>query len=71
MVSAARAGKEPEAQVIEILEEKDQVFIGTLKIDRNYCALVTDSKYIAADIIIPKNKTKCGKSSDKAIARIS
>ncbi len=71
MVSAARAGKEPEAQVIEILEANDQVFIGTLKIDKNYCALVTDSKYLAADIIIPKNKTKGGKSGDKAIARIT
>lgn len=71
MISAARAGKEPEAQVIEILEAKDQVFIGTLKIERNYCALVTDSKFLAADIIIPKNKIKGGKSGDKAIAKIS
>lgn len=71
MVSAARAGKEPEAQVIEILEAKDQVFIGTLKVDRNYSALVTDSKFLAADIIIPKNKLKGGKSGDKAVARIT
>ncbi len=71
MVSAARAGREPEAQVIEILEAKDQVFIGTLKVDKNYAALVTDSKFLAADIIIPKNKLKGGKTGDKAIARIT
>lgn len=71
MVSAARPGHDAEAQVIEILEANDQVFIGTLKIDRNYCALVTDSKFLAADIIIPKSKIKGGKSGDKAVARIT
>lgn len=71
MVSAARAGREPEAQVIEILEAKEQVFIGTLKVDKNYSALVTDSKFLAADIIIARNKLKGGKTGDKAIARIT
>ncbi len=71
MVSAARAGRDPEAQVIEILEAKDQVFIGTLKVDKTYSALVTDSKFLAAYIIIPRNKLKGGKSGDKAIARIT
>ncbi len=71
MVSALRKGQEPEAQVLEILEPKDQVFIGTLKVEKNYAALVTDSKFLAADIIIPRNKLKGGKSGDKAIARIT
>ncbi len=71
MVSAARAGREPEAQVMEILEAKDQVFIGTLKVDKNYAALVTDSKFLAADIIIPRNRLRGGKTGDKAIARIT
>lgn len=70
-VSANRKGQEPEAKVIEILEVKDQVFIGTLKVDKNYAALVTDSKFLAADIIIPRSKLKGGKSGDKAIARIT
>lgn len=71
MVSAMRKGQEPEAQVLEIVEPKDQVFIGTLKVEKNYAALVTDSKFLAADIIIPRNKLKGGKSGDKAIARIT
>ena len=71
MVSAARAGREPEAQVIEIIDAKEQTFIGTLKVDRNYAALVSDSKFLAADIIIPKNKLKGGKTGDKAVARIT
>ncbi|MDE7159616.1 MAG: ribonuclease R [Muribaculaceae bacterium] len=71
IVSASRRGQDPEAQVVEILETKDQVFIGTLKVEKNYAALITDSKHLAADIIIPRSKLKGGKTGDKAIARIT
>ena len=67
---AQRKGVEPEAQVVEILEKKDQVFIGTLKVDKNFAFLQTDSKYLASDIFIPKGKLKGGQTGDKAIARI-
>jgi len=70
VVSAARKGQNPEARVIEIVEAKEQQFVGTLKIDKNYSALVTDSKFLAADIIIPRTKLKGGKNGDKAVARI-
>ena len=70
MVSARRKGAEPEAKVVEIIEPKEQVFIGTLHTDGNYSALITDSKYLAADIIIPRSKLKGGKHGDKAVARI-
>ncbi len=70
VVSAARKGQNPEARVIEIVESKEQQFVGTLKIDKNYAALVTDSKFLAADIIIPRTKLKGGKNGDKAVARI-
>lgn len=70
VVSAARKGQNPEARVIEIVEAKEQQFVGTLKIDKNYSALVTDSKFLAADIIIPRAKLKGGKNGDKAVARI-
>ena len=71
VISAARKGQDPEAQVVEIVEEKDQVFIGTLKVEGNYAALVTDSKFLAADIIIERGRLKRGKDGDKAIARIT
>ena len=71
IVSAARKGVEPEARVIEIVEAKEQTFIGTLKVDKNYARLVTDSKFLAADIMLPKNRLKGGKDGDKAVVRIS
>ena len=70
VVSAARKGQEPEAQVIEIVEAKDQQFVGTLKIEKNYAALITDSKFLAADIVLPRGRLKGGKNGDKAVVRI-
>lgn len=70
-VAARRRGVEPEAQVIEIIEEKDQTFIGTLHVDRHLAFLETDSKFLANDIMIPRAKLRGGKTGDKAIVRIT
>lgn len=72
-IAAARRGAEPEAEVIEIVEKKDQVFIGTLEIDRRgkMAILNTDSKFMANDIFIPANKLKGGGNGDKAVVRIT
>ena len=59
-ISANRKGQEPEARVIEIVEPNEQVFIGTLNVEKNLATLVTDSKFLAADIIIPRSKLKGG-----------
>ena len=69
-ICARRKGCEPEAEVIEVLEKLDQVFIGTLQVEKYYANLLTDSKYLATDIFIPKNKLKGGVNGDKAVVRI-
>lgn len=69
-ISAKRKGCEPEAEVTEIIEKKDQVFIGTLQAEKYFAHLITDSKFLATDIFIPKNKLKGGKTGDKAIVKI-
>lgn len=71
IVSAARRGVEPEAEVIEIIEQNEQTFIGTLKVDRHYAYLLTDSKFLATDIFIPRNKLKGGRTGQKAIVKIT
>lgn len=71
IVAARRRGVEPEAEVIEIIEEKDQTFIGTLNVSRQFAFLQTDSKFLATDIIIARGKLKGGKTGDKAIVRIT
>lgn len=69
-IAAHRRGTEPEAEVIEIIEKKDQNFIGTLKVERNFAYLLTDSKFLSTDIFIPKSKLKGGKTGDKAVVKI-
>ncbi|MDE6277983.1 MAG: ribonuclease R [Muribaculaceae bacterium] len=70
-VAANVKGKEPEAVVTEIIEKTDPTFIGTLKVDKNFAYLETDSKFLATDIYIPKTKLKGGKTGDKAVVRIT
>ena len=69
-IAAHRRGAEPE-EVIEIIEKKEQVFIGTLKVDRHFGYLLTDSKFLSTDIFIPKSKLKGGKTGDKAVVKIT
>lgn len=70
-VYAARRGAEPEAEVVEIVEKNEQTFIGVLNVERGYAIMQTDSKFLATDIFIPKNKLKGGKTGDKVVARIT
>ena len=70
-IAARVKGREPEAIVTEILEKKDQTFIGTLRVDKHFATLTPDSKYLATDIIIPRPKLKGGQTGDKVIARIT
>ncbi len=71
-IAARVKGRDAEAEVIEILEKKEQTFIGTLKVDKHGDGyLMTDSKFLATDINIPKARIKGGKSGDKAIVRIT
>ena len=70
-IAARVRGREPEAIVTEILEKKDQNFIGTLRVDKHFATLAPDSKYLATEIIIPRNKLHGGTTGDKAIVKIT
>ncbi|MDL2243599.1 ribonuclease R, partial [Bacteroidales bacterium OttesenSCG-928-J19] len=69
-ILAKRKGREPEAEVIEILERGKQTFIGVLEVFNNHAFLVVDNKILANDIYISKNKLNGGKTGDKAIVKI-
>ncbi len=70
-IAARRKGAEPEAEVVEIIESTEQTFIGTLQVDRHFAYLLTDSKFLATDIFIPKAKLKGGQTGDKAVVKIT
>ena len=69
-ILAKRKGREPEAEVIEVLHRAQNTLIGVLEVTKNYAFLVVDSKTLANDVFIPKDKLKGGKSGQKAIVRI-
>ena len=70
-IAARVKGREPEAVVNEIIEKKDQTFIGTLKVDKHFASFIPDSKYLATDILIPRPRLKGAQTGDKAVARIT
>ena len=45
--------------------------MGILSVERQYAFLITDSKTLANDIFIPKNKLRGGKNGEKAVVRIT
>lgn len=63
--------KSLEGQVIEILERANTTFVGTLKVNKNYAFLLTETSTLANDIFIPKDKLKGGKDGDKAVVKIT
>lgn len=61
----------PIAEVIEIVERKEQTYVGTLDVSATFGYLLTESKTLGVDIFIPFDKLNGGKTGDKAIVRIT
>jgi len=70
-ILARRKGKTPEAEVIEILERANNIFIGVLSVGKNHAFLLTDSKILANDIFIPNNKLRGAKDGQKVVVKIT
>lgn len=69
-IQAARRGREPEGEVVEILERKQNRFVGVLDVQPNFSFLVLDSKILANDIFIPRDYLNGGEDGDKAVVEI-
>lgn len=69
-ILAKRKGRDTEGEVLEILERKQTTFVGTLDVQKQFAFLVMDSKILANDIFIPKDKLNGGKDGDKALVEI-
>ncbi len=68
---ARRRGKEAEGEVVEILQRSRDTFVGTLEVTGAYAFLVTESRTLANDIFIPREKLHGGQTGDKAVARVT
>ncbi|MDL2222903.1 ribonuclease R [Bacteroidales bacterium OttesenSCG-928-M11] len=69
-ILAKRKGREPEAEVLEILERSQSTFVGLLEVFNNHAFLVVDNKVLANDIYISKERLHGGKTGQKAIVKI-
>jgi ribonuclease R len=68
---ARRPGHTREAEVTEILERAKDTFVGQLQVEKGFGFLVTESRALATDIFIPKDKLKGGRTGDKAVVKIT
>ena len=53
---ARRRGHVREAQVTEILQRADKLFVGKLSVSKDFAFLLTEDRTLANDIFIPKNQ---------------
>ena len=67
---ARRKNREREGEVIEILKRANDTFVGKLKVDKNYAFLLTESRTLANDIFIPKERLKNAKNGDKVVVKV-
>ena len=63
--------KSAEGEIIQILERKSQLIVGTYEDSRNFGFVVPDNKKIFRDIYIPKNGDETPKTGDKVVVEIT
>ena len=69
-INAMRKRKQPEGEVIEIIERAKTSFVGIITLSKNFAFLVPSGKN-NFDIFIPKDKLMGAKQGQKAIAKIT
>lgn len=67
---AHRRGRGREGEVIEIIKRAHDTFVGILRVQKHYAFLVTENRAMPADIFIPRDQLKGGKSGDKAVVKL-
>lgn len=67
---ARRKGKDPEGEVVEVMERSKDTFVGILDVSDNFAFLICDNRVLTNDIFIPKNKLNGAKNGQKAIVKL-
>jgi len=67
---AGRKGRQPEAEVLEVIKRAKDTFVGVLDMSGSYSFLVVDKKFLSNDIFIPADKLKGGKDGQKAVVKL-
>ena len=67
---AHRRGRGREGEIIEIIKRSHDTFVGILRVQKHYAFLITENRAMPADIFIPRDQLKGGKSGDKAVVKL-
>lgn len=68
---ARRKQRNPEGEVVEILERARDSFVGNVEVQDRFAFFEPDSKSMPYDLFIPLEKLNGAKSGDKVVARIT
>lgn len=67
---AARAGRQPEAEVVEVLKRARENFVGVLSLSNNVAFVVVDNRILTNDIYVPSDKLKGAADGQKVIVKV-
>ncbi|MGC9151511.1 MAG: ribonuclease R [Microbacter sp.] len=67
---AGRKGRQPEAEVTEIIRRNKELFVGTIDLSSPFAFLCVDNKYLSNDIFIPADRLKGAKNGQKAVVKL-
>ena len=70
-LNAIRKRKQPEGEVVEILERAKTSFVGIISLSKNFAFLVPTGNKSNFDIFIPSDKLNGAKQGQKAVAKIT
>lgn len=63
--------RRPEGEVVEVMEQANRLFVGTVEVQPKFAFLIPDNPNIRTDIFIPGGKVNGAKTGQKAIAKIA
>ena len=66
-----KKGRKLEGKIVEIVERKERLIVGTLEVQDHYSFLVPDDPKLSVDLFISGSNLKGGKDGFKAIAKIT
>lgn len=68
---ARRSGKNPEGEVVQIIERGKAEYVGTVELHDRYIYVIPDKRKMYQDILVPLDKSKDAKNGEKVIVRIT
>lgn len=66
-----RKGQKMEGEVVEVLERKQQTFVGVMEVSKNFAFLVPDNPRIPVDFYIPVDHINGAKNGEKVVIEMA